>query len=503
MGTKLFSTFGRLTQIGLVAALLIASGGPPPGAAQTDLPEPHLFYGMNVFAEPSHAETESWGWQTWMPDGFQWIKVWEQYQVDVADLQYEGMPYRVLYTLDVQSLPEDLEAWGDHVTAIATEGKGLIEAYEVGNEPNTFWQPSPYPDEYFEVLKEAYTRIKAVDPEAFVVVAGLAPVGRIRGTCHGYDGNNCSAMDELKFWRAMFELGAGEYFDVFGIHPYGFAYAPETDPYSVSNNFCFRGAELQYAVLQEYGYGDKPVWATEFSWLRAASEDGEYPAWCWNYPEYRNYVGWIEVTEEQQADYIVRAFQYADENWPWMHGLFLWNLDWYDHGWLCEAARYYSIMRVEYNGTWNYDQEDHTYHPGFSEAHEAVGEMEKRPAEPRPRLRVTPSEFILTSAVSETLTFTLSAAVDNPWYYSFESWKATADASGTVSPTLITSTGAEGESLRFTVSSSGYPTGTFTGGITVTATLSDTFDSPQYVPVTLYVWPEINRVYLPLTSKDH
>lgn len=508
MRRKILVLGSQLLLIGTIVALLTRSWGPQAIEAQSGSIEAHLFYGMNVFAEPTHAPAAGWGWQAWMPAGFQWVKLWERLNVDVADIPAD-LPYKVLYTIDCDGFPDDLEAWGDHVQDIATQGQGLVEAYEIANEPNAYWgyeddrDSDPNPLEYFLVLQEAYTRIKAVDPEAIVVVSGLAPVGRVQGNCFGYDGNNCNAMDELEFWRALFDLGGGDYFDVLGLHPYGFKYEPETDPYSVSNNFCFRGAELQYAILQEYGLGDKPVWATEFSWFRAASEDGEYPGWCsCCNQEYSDTVKWLEVSEEEQADYLVRAFEYAHENWPWMHGMFLWNLDWYDHGWLCEPSRYYSIMKVDYSGGWDPQQDDHTWHPGFSDAHEAVGDMEKHPAEPRPRLLLRPGKFTMATAVSETLALTISIQVDNPWYYSLD-WTATADAGQQITPTLLTASGSQDSSLVFSLSSTQYTAGTYSGGITITATPSDTVDSPYYLALTHLVWPEIHRLYLPAIHNRH
>jgi hypothetical protein len=312
-------------------------------------------------------------------------------------------------------------------------------------------------------------------------------------------------MDELKFWRAFFDLGGGDYLDVFSIHPYGFAYEPEIDPHSVSNNFCFRGAELQYAILQEYGLAHKPVWATEFGWMRGADQDSEYTGWCRTFPEYRDFVGWIEVTKFEQADYLVRALRYADDNWPWMHGMFIWNLDWYDEGWACEPARYYSIMRVKYEDInpqdWG-DWDAQSNHPGFSEAYGAVRDMDKRPAEMRPRLDVTPASFAMVSAVSETLTLTFTAQVDNPWYHTLD-WTATVDSGQQVTPTLATISGTQGSQLAFSVSSAGYATGTYTGTIILTATPTDTVNSPAYLPVTLFVWPEIHRVYLPVAFSRH
>ena len=495
MNRGLFSLFGKFCFVGALLILLVRGGGADPGGAQT---EPHLFYGMSVFADRSDYHRDNW--ETWMPDGFQWVKIWEE-KVGPLTTPPTGN-YKILYQLHCDELPGDLEDWGDHITEVVSQTHSFVQAYEICNEPNTFWEPDPDPAEYIQVLHKAYERIKAVDSQAIVVAAGLAPVGRVQGNCKGYDGNDCNSMDELKFWHSFFKLGGGEYFDVFSIHPYGFAYEPETNPYSVSNNFCFRNAELQYAILQEYGYDGRPVWATEFGWLRASSEDGVFPGWCSCCDGiYRSTVGWIEVTEAQQADYLVRAFQYADQNWPWMHGMFLWNLDWYDEGWLCEPSRYYSIMKVDYSGDWDPNTDDHTYHPWFSEAHESVGDMEKRPAELNPKLRVTPGKFTAATGISETLNVTFTAWVDNPWYYSL-SWTAAADTGQTVVPTLHTGSGSQGSALVFSITHAPLTPGTYTGGITITTTPSDTVGSPYYVPITHMAWETIHRVYLPLVARE-
>ncbi len=71
-----------------------------------------------------------------------------------------------------------------------------------------------------------------------------------------------------------------------------------------------------------------------------------------------------------------------------------------------------------------------------------------------------------------------------------------------LTPTLVITTGLQGTPLTVTVDSTGYPTGTFTGSITVTATTTDVLDAPQAVPVTLLVVPEMYRVYLPIVLRS-
>ena len=219
------------------------------------------------------------------PLGLGWLKLWEEYSTeDNPTLPQVRYPYNVLFLIDCTSRSGDLAQWAEAVSTIAAAGVGLVEAYEVCNEPNRVsWlnkhvhPTSPDPALYVQMLQVAYERIKAIDPSATVVSAGLAPVGRIQGTCGVWTANDCGAMDEREYAHQMFLLGAGAHLDAFGYHPYGFIYEPEVDPLAVSNGFAFRGAEVMRDLLVAHGLESKPVWATEFGWLRDPTEDGPLP----------------------------------------------------------------------------------------------------------------------------------------------------------------------------------------------------------------------------------
>jgi len=406
--------------------------------------------------------------------GLEWIKLWEEYEDTPPTVR---LPYQVLFVIECDGMPTDLDQWGDEVEQIARDGKGFVEAYEICNEPNVerFWGGAPPdPAQYVQVLQVAYERIKAVDPAAIVVSAGLAPVGRIEGTCNGWDGNDCGGMDEREYARQMLLLGAGDAFDALGYHPYGFAYEPETDPAAVSNGFAFRGVEMMYELLVEHGLGRKPVWATEFNWLRDWTEDGGMPSGCLN--EYEAVFGWMEVWGEQQAEYITRAFQYADEHWPWMGAMFVWNLDWHNyHPWDCEAARYFSLRR-----------RDGTLDGAATFAYAALQSMEKRPGYFGPRLMIEPEglTFWMDAWEPGPLTATLVPRNDG---YRVLTWTAEVATGLAVTPTLVVTTGLQGAPLTVTVDGTGYPTGVFTGCITVTGTTTDVLNAPQTIPVTVTV----------------
>jgi hypothetical protein len=459
------------------------------------LPSPHLGYGLNVRHEGSVDPL-------FAPLGFDWVKLWEEYEED-GDPPAERLPYKVLFAIECPGVPADLELWGNHVEQIARAGLGFVEAYEIGNEPNVrnFWgEAAPDPAQYVQVLQVAYERIKAVAPDAVVVSAGLAPVGRIQGTCNGWDGNDCDAMDEREYVRQMFLRGAGDYFDVFGYHPYGFAYAPETDPGGVSNGFAFRGVEVMRDLMEQHDLGHKSIWATEFGWLRDPSEDGDEPGWC--HHGYWDALEWMDVSEVQQANYVTRAFQYADQHWPWMGPMFVWNLDWHNFGWLCEPARYFSIRK-----------DDQTSLGIPAMAYDALAALEKRPGGFGSQLTISPTALNFLADVRSPDVFTDAVVPLNAGPFGVFTWTATVSAGmqstgaitgmvgAQVTPTLAITTGLQGTPLTVTLDSTGYTTGTFMGIISVTATTTDVLGAPQAVTVTLRVVPEIYRAYLPATLR--
>ena len=488
-----------LAGLGAVLAVtqVLAAGEPLP-------PPPHLGYGLNV-RDPAHLEALV------APLGFDWVKLYEQYDA----LPVTRLPYQVLYRVQLDGPPGDLAVWGDHVGAIAQAGQGLVEAYEIGNEVNQSWQwggQVPDPDEYVAALKVAYARIKAVDPGALVVSAGLGPVGRIRTTPagEGKPGNNGHSMDEWEYARAMFAGCGSDCFDVFGYHPFGFAYPPETDPHSVDNHFAFRGAEDLRQIMLEYDLGDRPMWATEFGWIRdpGADADGHGGDWGWCklVPEFNDYFGWMLVSELQQADYLSRAFAYADAHWPWMGPMFVWNLDWNDQGWTCSDMRFFSLLYVSGEP---------------APAYEAMAAMEKRVQPVGCELVAEPASFTWLTCPggqcpgdTQRAPTLLTGVVELEGLGACEevTWTAALASVGTLRPTLPVTQGRLGGALTLTVDSgvylvSGtatvliYPTGAYTALLTLTTTPSDVIGSPQEIPVALIVVADMHRMYLPVLSK--
>lgn len=197
--------------------------------------------------------------------------------------------------------PDDLNDYGDFVYHVARRYKGQIRAYIIWNEPNLAieWggQP-PDPVAYVEMLKLAYARIKEADPDALVVSAGLAPT----------NDQSDEALDDRVYLQAMYDAGAKDCFDVLGAHVYGFAYPPD-DPHGAHSGLNLARVQDLRRIMEDHHDQDKPIWATESGWTTTPTEVHD----------------WQTVTGEQQAAYLVGAFRRAQQEWPWLELLAVWN----------------------------------------------------------------------------------------------------------------------------------------------------------------------------------
>src|SRR5262245_33834490 len=150
--------------------------------------------------------------------------------------------------------------------ALATHFRGNIQLYELGNEPDLdwAWPPAANVAAYSALLKAGYQGIKAGDPRAKVISAGLSNV------------------NPEAFLQGMYDNGVKGYFDYFGFHPYSWPRSPD----DTLNTTAFdRLATLRHIMLRN---GDsKKMMATEVGWLTFSGG----------------------VDEQTEATYIKRIYQ--------------------------------------------------------------------------------------------------------------------------------------------------------------------------------------------------
>jgi peptidoglycan hydrolase-like protein with peptidoglycan-binding domain len=147
-----------------------------------------------------------------------------------------------------------------------------VKYWEVWNEPNipSFWKPTPNATEYVRLLKGAYAVIKQKNPDAKVVLAGMA------GT-------------DVAFLKKIYDAGGKNYFDIMAIHPYRSASPTEVSTWS--------GKTLQgeldglKKLMSDYGDSSKKIWITEIGYSTKSAKN-------WTY----------SVTETKQAEYLKSFF---------------------------------------------------------------------------------------------------------------------------------------------------------------------------------------------------
>jgi GH35 family endo-1,4-beta-xylanase len=240
---------------------------------------------------------EEWHWE--YPDFV--VRAAEHYGLDLI-VRLDGLPAWAAEEAAAGQADNLSDDYAVFAGTVARRYRGQIRGYIVWNEPNLAKEwvgRPPDPAAYTELLRRAYEAIKAADPEATVVSAGLA------STNHQDD----KAMDDRVFLEAMYQAGARAHFDALGAHPYGFAYPPD-DPRSAHDGLNLARLLDLREIMGAHGDVDKPVWVTELGWTTAGVGESS----------------WLTVTPQQQADHLTGAWRRARREWPWLQVFTVWNL---------------------------------------------------------------------------------------------------------------------------------------------------------------------------------
>ena len=264
---------------------------------------------------------------------------WSHADAVVSEVTYRGLKLiaRIdsipVWALDQKgSLPINLSAWGAFCHDLAARYAGKIAGYQVLNEPNLareWFGQTPSASSYVTALRTCGTQLKAADPHAIVISAGLAPTGTLSD----------QAIPDTLYLQQMYSAGLSGSYDILGVHAPGYKSAPETDPGDPALQGqrwqTFRHVEDTRAIQVANGDGAKQIAILEMGWtLDTVHSD----------------YAWFAVTEAQQAQYLVGAYRYAAAHWrPWiglMVTIYLPDITWTS----ADEQYWWSITVPGYNG---------------------------------------------------------------------------------------------------------------------------------------------------------
>lgn len=262
------------------------------------------------------------------------VYYWDELDHIVADVSASNLKLLVnivqspaFYPPGNGGKPRDPRVMGNFVAAMVERYGDRIAAVEIWNEPNLAVENGGRvtpedPGRYVELLAECHRRIKAINPNIYVLAAAPASTGV-------FDPER--AIPDMEYLRAMYTYKDGmirDYFDAQAVHPGGAANSPDwlypefpgdRPGWNDHPTHYFRHVENVRALMVEHGLGDRQIWITEYGWATPNNTPGF---------EFGNLL-----TFEDQADYIVRAItrvyeQYRDtEGRPWVGAMFLWNMN--------------------------------------------------------------------------------------------------------------------------------------------------------------------------------
>jgi len=159
--------------------------------------------------------------------------------------------------------PRQFRDYGAFVAAFVARYRNQIDHYQIWDEPNIapHWGAREIdPAAYASLLREGAIQVRNGDPGAVVLLAALAPNVEPGG----------ANMSELSFLDALYQYGAGEWFDVVAAQLYPFE--DEADAPPDPGRLNWRRAVLLRQVMESHGDQETAVWGVSFGSMVADPE---------------------------------------------------------------------------------------------------------------------------------------------------------------------------------------------------------------------------------------
>jgi O-antigen ligase len=199
--------------------------------------------------------------------------------------------------------PDDPDRFAAFAAAFAARYRAQVGHYQVWDEPNLAdrWGGGPVnPLAYADLLARAANTIRASDPDARIILAGLAPTVE----------TGPQNLADARYLEQLYQAGAAPYFDVVAGKPYGFYTGPD-DGRVDESVLNFSRLILLREVMAKHGDADKAVWASHWGW-------NALPAGWSGAPS-----AWGQTDAATQAAHTVAALERARAEWPWVGAMIL------------------------------------------------------------------------------------------------------------------------------------------------------------------------------------
>jgi len=232
--------------------------------------------------------------------GFDWSSV--DRIMDVLSGYSQLRPVAVLRD-DPPIPPEDPEAFAAFAGAFAERYGAQIDHYQIWDEPNLAaqWGGGPVsPSAYADLLARTAHAIRAADPQARILLAGLAPTTE----------TGPQNLSEVRYLERLYQVGAAPSFDIVAAKPYGFDTGADDRRVDESLLNVSRVVLLR-EVMVDHGDAGKAIWASHWGW-NALLEGWEGAPSIWG-----------QTDEATQAARSVALLERARSEWPWMGAMII------------------------------------------------------------------------------------------------------------------------------------------------------------------------------------
>ncbi len=313
-----------LLAVALVAQAVVAAhqartrglpAGFPAPVAEADVP----ILGVNVALEQYDDEELETALTRIADGGFVWVRqpfYWSQIELEPNRFDWT-VPDRILAALTRHSQlrlvavlddspaipPADPDHFAAFARAFAARYGAQVDHYQIWDEPNlaAHWGGGPVnPPAYADLLARTARAIRAADPDARILLAGLAPT--VETGPHN--------LSDARYLAQLYQAGVAPYFDIVTGKPYGFDTGPD-DRRADESVLNFSRLLLLRDVMIARGDANKAIWASHWGW-------NALPLGWTGAPSV-----WGQTGEATQATRTIAALERASAEWPWAGALIL------------------------------------------------------------------------------------------------------------------------------------------------------------------------------------